>query len=96
MNVSVLISMSYKTKILRTSDSGDGISVEAKVEGVPVAHTFPKETRFFDEPADGKPLFVEKLEEKYDAKMARQEEISSLSSEEEKIHENRFTNKTYE
>jgi len=89
--------MSYKVRITNQADSGDGISVEARVNGEPVAHTFPKGMGFFREPEDGKPPFVEKLEEKYEEKMKRQGKTAQtdLTGEERKVHANEFVNKTY-
>lgn len=91
--------MSYDVKIRHSADSGDGISVEAKVEGVPVAHTFPKGMGYFEEKtAGGRPRFVKKLEEKYEEKMKRQGKASvqEMTTEEAKIHSSHFVNKTYE
>lgn len=89
--------MSYKVRINNQADSGDGISVEAMVNGEPVAHTFPKGMGFFREPVDGKPPFVEKLIEKYEEKMKRQENLAQvvMSAEEKKIHNDKFQNKVY-
>jgi len=89
--------MSYKVKIRQAADSGNGISVEAKVEGVPVAHTFPKDMGFFDEPEEGKPRYVEKLEEKYEEKMKRKGNVAqtALTDEEKKIHSEEIVNKVY-
>jgi len=89
--------MSYEVKITNQADSGDGVSIEARVEGVPVAHTFPKGMGFFEEPENSKPPFVEKLEEKYESKMKRQGKMaqSALTDEEKKIHSKKFLNQTY-
>jgi len=89
--------MNYEVKVLRTADSGSGISVEAKVEGETVAHTFPKGLGFFDDSGEGKPRFVEKLEEKYEEKMKRKQKTSvqALSTEEAKIHGRYYENKKY-
>lgn len=89
--------MSYETRIIHTSDSGDGISVEAEVNGEVVAHTFPKGMGFFTQKVDGKPRFVNKLEEKYDEKMKRQQRLGTqdVTTEEAKIHSRHFENKEY-
>ena len=89
--------MSYDVIVRHTADSGDGISVEAKVEGVPVAHTFSKGRGWFEEPDRGRPRFIQKLEDKYEEKMKRQSKVPSnqLSSEESKIHASYFENKVY-
>lgn len=88
--------MSYEVQIRHTADSGSGISVEALVEGEPVAHTFPKNAGYFEE-RKGKPQFVKKLEEKYEEKMKRQGKMSvqDTSTEEAKIHSGHFENKFY-
>jgi flagellar biosynthesis chaperone FliJ len=91
--------MSYEVQIRHSADSGDGISIEAKVEGVPVAHTFPKGMGYFEKPeGENRPRFVEKLEEKYEEKMKRQGKasIQEMTTEEAKIHSSHFVNKTYE
>ena len=90
--------MNYKVRINNQSDSGDGISVEAMVNGEAVAHTFPKGMGFFQEPNEGRPAFVEKLIEKYEEKVKREKNVAqgSLTAEERKIHNNKFQNKIYE
>lgn len=89
--------MTYHVKVLRISDSGDGISVEAHVEGTPVSHTFPKGLGFFEEPENGKPKFVEKLEERYEDKMRRKgnASVESATLEEAKVDSGEFQNKEY-
>ena len=88
--------MSYKVKITHQTDTGDGVSVEARVNGTPVAHTFPKGMGYFKE-RNGKPRFVQKLEQKYEDKMKRQGKAAqtALTSEEKKIHNDKFLNETY-
>jgi len=89
--------MNYEVKVRHTSDTGNGISVEALVEGVPVAHTFPKRRGYFVEPDEGKPPYVEKLEKKFEDKMKRQGNVAqaALSEEEKKIHNSEFENRVY-
>jgi len=89
--------MSYKVKIKHTAVSGNGISVEALVEGEAVAHTFPKNSGYFEQPARGRPRFVKKLEEKYEEKLKREGRVSvqEISPEESKIKSNYFHNQEY-
>lgn len=89
--------MSYEIRVTRTADSGDGISVEARIEGEPVAHTFPKGLGFFEEPENGRPPFVDKLVEKYEEKMKREGRLSvqETTAEEAKIHGSHFENTEY-
>jgi len=89
--------MSYNVLVRHTADSGSGISVEARVNGEPVAHTFPKGMGFFEEPESGKPPYVEKLIEKYEEKMKRQGKtsIQNVTAEEAKIHSSYFENCEY-
>lgn len=89
--------MTYQIKIRHTADSGDGISVEARIEGEPVAHTFPKGLGFFEEPENGRPPFVDKLIEKYEEKMKRESRLSvqETTTEEAKIHGSHFENTEY-
>lgn len=89
--------MSYKVRIKHTADSGNGISVEALVEGEPVAHTFPKDSGYFEEPDRGKPRFVKKLEEKYEEKLKREARVSveDVSTEESKVKSNYYHNEEY-
>lgn len=90
--------MSYEVRIRHTADTGDGITVEALVNGEAVSHTFPKGMGYFDEDGPGKPEFVLKLEEKYEEKMKRRGELaaSELSTEEQKVHASRFENQRFE
>lgn len=89
--------MSYRVKVLRTADSGSGVSIEAKVDDEVVAHTFPKGMGYFEERDGERPPFVEKLEEKYEEKLKRQGKasIQETSTEESKIHGEHFENKVY-
>jgi len=89
--------VSYEVRIRHTADTGDGITVEALVNGEAVSHTFPKGMGYFDESGPGKPEFVLKLEEKYEEKMKRRGELaaSELSAEEQKVHASRFENQRF-
>jgi|AKVG01.1.fsa_nt_gi hypothetical protein len=89
--------MSYDVKIRHTADSGKGVSVEALVNGEAIAHTFPKNMGFFNEPDSGDPRFVKKLKQKYEEKKKREErtQIQNISTEEAKIHGSHFENKRY-
>jgi len=90
--------VSYEVRIRHTADTGDGITVEALVNGEAVSHTFPKGMGYFDDAGPGKPEFVLKLEEKYEEKMKRRGELaaSELSAEEQKVHASRFENQRFE
>jgi len=58
--------MSYEVIIKNIADSGDGISVEAEINGERIAHTAPKNMGFLEEdPKTGRPRIVDKLAEKY-------------------------------
>lgn len=87
--------MSYKVKVRHVADSGSGISVEARVNGEAVAHTFPKGRGFFDEQGEARPVFVDKLVEKYKDKMRRKGLVAQLSDEESKAQSHHFENKVY-
>lgn len=89
--------MSYKIEVRHHTDSGSGISVEAKVNGEPVAHTFPKGMGFFEEPENGRPQFIEKLIDKYEEKMKREGNKAQtvLTEEERKIQGDKFVNQTF-
>lgn len=90
--------MTYEVKIRHTADSGDGITVEALVNGEAVSHTFPKGMGFFDEDVPGRPRFVKKLESKYEEKVKREGLMAQteLSKEEQKIHGSKFENETFD
>lgn len=82
--------MSYEVKVRHLTDSGDGFSVEAEINGEPIAHTFPKGRGFLKRGADGKPRYVNELIEMYE------ERHSSSPSIEEKIARNKVhENKTF-
>jgi len=89
--------MSYNVKIRHHADSGDGVSVEARVEGEPVAHTFPKGMGYFKKRQEGPPEFVHKLVEKYEEKMKRDGSVSKdvLSVEERMVQGQEFENNSY-
>lgn len=89
--------MSYDVIIRHTADSRNGISIEAKVEGVPISHTFPKNKGWFEEPERGRPRFVKKLEEKYEEEMNRRGSTPSneLTDIESKAQGSYFENRVY-
>lgn len=88
--------MSYEVKVRHVTESGDGISVEALVDGTPVAHTFPKGLGFFDEPDwRNHPRFIDKVVEKYEEHKKRQLGNQRLTEEEKKVDNAKFENKVY-
>jgi len=80
-------------KVQHITDTGEGISVEATIDGEPVAHTFPKGMGFFDESGNGNPPFVKKIKEKYERKHKKRKK---LITEEKKVTEKHFKNQEFE
>jgi len=82
--------MSYDVNVKHVADSGDGISVEARINGEMVSHTFPKGMGFMERNIDGNPRYVEELVEIY---KDRFEKVGSQTVEdkivENKVHENK-------
>jgi hypothetical protein len=85
--------MSYNVKVQHVTDTGEGISVEATINGEPLAHTFPKGMGFFDESGSGNPPFIKKIKEKYERK---HKNVTKLSTEEKKVSEKHFKNQEFE
>lgn len=81
--------MSYDVEVHLVRDSGNGISVEGKVNGQPIAHTFPKKEGWFDESSNRADMFYDKLVSLY---KKRYESLSASSAaEERKFEGNKYT-----
>lgn len=89
--------MSYEVKVTNMKDSGNGVTVQARVNGDKIAHTFPKNAGYFREPENTEPPFVKKLRSRYEEKLKRQgeTEVSEISTEEGKVQSYHFINNTY-
>lgn len=85
--------MSYDVTVKHVVSSGDGISVEAKVNDEMISHTFPKGMGFMERNRDGNPRYIEEIVEIY---KDRFENVGSQSIEdklvENRVHENKTFN----
>lgn len=85
--------MKYEVYIKHAADSGDGISIEAEVNGETIPHTVPKGAEFTGiNPETGNPRVVDKLVDKYKEKKRKGR---SITAEEEKLDKNHLEGETF-
>jgi len=79
--------MKYDVQVRHVADSGDGISIEAEINGEPVAHTFPKSMGFLDKDKgqhDAAPKAVDKLVQIYKERYRPERNLTSEEAKAEK------------
>lgn len=92
--------MSYEINVNHVKDSGDGFSVEVKVEGEVMAHTFPKgegwmKKTYTQQVGTTHPTFVLWFIEKYKEEYEETQDLMK-QREERREREQEYVNESYE